>query len=161
MQSSDSRVYAAGDAASCSWAAAESAHWFQMRLWSQARAMGVYAAHCMAGVQDQTGADMAFELFTHVTRFLGKKVVLLGLYNGQRLEGEPETDLVSYSRVTEGPDRTFVRVLLLRGRVQGAVLIGDTDLEEVFENLILDQLDVSQYGPALLDPDFELDHVFD
>lgn len=35
MQSSDSRVYAAGDAASCSWAAAESAHWFQMRLWSQ------------------------------------------------------------------------------------------------------------------------------
>lgn len=30
------------------------------------------------------------------------------------------------------------------------------DLEEVFENLILDQLDVSQYGPALLDPDFEV-----
>ena len=29
------------------------------------------------------------------------------------------------------------------------------------ENLILDQLDVGQYGPALLDPDFELDHVFD
>lgn len=29
------------------------------------------------------------------------------------------------------------------------------------ENLILDQLDVSSYGPALLDPDFELDHVFD
>jgi hypothetical protein len=26
----------------------------------------------------------------------------------------------------------------------------------VFENLILDQLDVSQYGPALLDPDFEV-----
>ena len=34
-------------------------------------------------------------------------------------------------------------------------------LEEVMENLILDQLDVGQYGPALLDPDFELDHVFD
>lgn len=29
------------------------------------------------------------------------QVVLLGLYNGQRLEREPETDLVSYSRVTE------------------------------------------------------------
>lgn len=44
---------------------------------------------------------MAFELFTHVTRFLGKKVVLLGLYNGQRLQAEPMADLVSYSRVTE------------------------------------------------------------
>jgi hypothetical protein len=29
-------------------------------------------------------------------------------------------------------------------------------LEETFENLILDQLDVSQYGPSLLDPDFEV-----
>lgn len=105
--------------------------------------------------------------------------------------------------------RTFVRVLLLRGRVQGAVLIGETgaawvlaggmpggathrqcscrpghepagcasprqvmhaqpaaprlpaDLDETLENLILDQLDVSAYGPDLLDPDAELDHVFD
>jgi hypothetical protein len=38
----------------------------------------------------------------------------------------------------EGP--TFVRVLLLRGRMVGAVLIGETDLEETFENLILDGL---------------------
>ena len=117
--------------------------------------MGVYAAHCMAGMAEDRGADMAFEMFTHVTRFLGKKVsekenkravgctqegaagepttfpppfqvVLLGLYNGQRLEHEPAEDMISYSRVSEGPDRTFVRVLLLRGRVQGAVLIGDT-----------------------------------
>ena len=35
------------------------------------------------------------------------------------------------------------------------------DLEEVFENLILDQLDVGGYGAQLLHPDFELDHVFD
>lgn len=28
--------------------------------------------------------------------------------------------------VPQGQERTFVRVLLLRGRVQGAVLIGDT-----------------------------------
>ncbi|KAL4421166.1 hypothetical protein ABPG77_003349 [Micractinium sp. CCAP 211/92] len=161
MQSSDPAIYAAGDSAACDWAADESAHWFQMRLWSQARSMGIYAAHCMAGMQDQTGADMAFELFTHVTHFLGKKVVLLGLYNGQRLQDEPAEDIAVYSRVTEGQERTFVRVLLLRGRVQGAVLIGDTDLEETFENLIMDQLDVGAYGPALLDPDFELDHVFD
>ena len=47
------------------------------------------------------GSDMAFELFSHVTRFLGRKVVLLGLYNGQRLEGEPAEDLINYSRVDE------------------------------------------------------------
>jgi NAD(P)H-nitrite reductase large subunit len=59
----------------------------------------------------------------------------------------------------EGP--TFVRILLLRGRLQGAVLVGDTGLEETFENLILDGIDLSAYGPALLDPDVELDHMFD
>lgn len=101
--------------------------------------------------------------FTHVTRFLGRKVVLLGLYNGQKLQQQPEGDVVMYSRVldADSPDATFVRVLLLRGRMQGAVLIGETELEETFENLILDGLDLSQFGPSLLDPDIELDHVFD
>ena len=61
----------------------------------------------------------------------------------------------------QGEGSTFVRVLLLRGRLQGAVLIGDTGLEETFENLILDGLDLSQYGPDLVDPEAELDHVFD
>ncbi len=32
---------------------------------------------------------------------------------------------------------------------------------QVLENLILSQLDLSAYGPAFLDPDFELEHVFD
>ena len=56
-------------------------------------------ARCVHPLQPQTGASMAFELFTHATRFLGRKVVLLGLYNGQGLEGEPEADFVTYSRV--------------------------------------------------------------
>lgn len=53
-------------------------------------------------------------------------MVLLGLYNGQGLDAEPQDDMVSYSRVMEAPGPTFVRVLLLRGRVQGAVLLGET-----------------------------------
>jgi NAD(P)H-nitrite reductase large subunit len=64
-------------------------------------------------------------------------------------------------RAAQGDDPSFVRVLLLRGRMVGAVLIGETELEETFENLILDQLDLTGLGPALLDPDIELDHVFD
>ena len=63
--------------------------------------------------------------------------------------------------MTQGPPSSFVRVLLLRGRMMGALLIGETGYEETFENLILDGLDLSSYGPALLDPHVELDHMFD
>ena len=49
-------------------------HWFQMRLWTQARSMGIYAAQCMCGLQDSHGGDFFFELFAHVTRILGHKV---------------------------------------------------------------------------------------
>lgn len=52
---------------------------------------------------------------------------MLGLYNGQRLEEEAEENVVSYSRIGgTAEERTFVRVVLVRGRVQGAILIGDT-----------------------------------
>lgn len=61
----------------------------------------------------------------------------------------------------QGPNATFVRVLLLRHRLMGAVLIGNTDYEEVFENLILDGLDLSSYGPDLLSSEVDLDQVFD
>ena len=44
---------------------------------------------------------------------------------------------------------------------QGAVLVGETELEETFEHLILDRLDLSRYGPDLLAPDVELEMIFD
>jgi len=74
MQTSESDVYAAGDACTMKFDGSRSSHWFQLRLWSQARDQGIYAAHCMCGMKDDFWSDMAFELFTHVTRFLGKKV---------------------------------------------------------------------------------------
>ncbi|KAK9845833.1 hypothetical protein WJX81_003814 [Elliptochloris bilobata] len=153
-------VWAAGDCCTVR-AEAQAPLWFQMRLWTQARQMGLYAAQGLAGGGGMLGAGLTFELFSHATRFAGLKVVLLGLYNGQKLDAEPACDLISYSRATEGDQPTFVRVLLLRGRMVGAVLVGETELEETFENLILDRLDLSGFGPALLDPDVELDHVFD
>lgn len=61
----------------------------------------MFAAHAMAGIADEMAFGFNFELFTHVTRFCGRKVVLLGLYNGQGLEQEAEEDMVSYSRTTE------------------------------------------------------------
>lgn len=43
----------------------------------------------------------------------------------------------------------------------GAVLIGETDLEETFENLILNQMDLTVYGEELLNPDIDIEDYFD
>ena len=88
----------------------------------------------------------------------------MGLYNAQKLESEPASDIVTYQRETlsENPEECqYVRVLLLRGRMMGAVLVGETDLEETFENLILDGVDLSRFGPHLIDPDVDLEDYFD
>lgn len=49
---------------------------FQMRLWTQARQMGWYAAKCMAAASlgHPIDMDFSFELFAHVTKFFNYKV---------------------------------------------------------------------------------------
>lgn len=55
-----------------------------------------------------------------------------------------------------------MQVVVANNRVQGAVLIGDTGLEETFENMILCELDISKLGNvALLDPNIDLEDYFD
>jgi NAD(P)H-nitrite reductase large subunit len=68
--------------------------------------------------------------------------------------------MVSYSRRDDDCE-TFARVLLLRGKMVGAVLLGDTDLEETFENLILNETDLARFGPSLLDPEMDVGDYFD
>jgi hypothetical protein len=157
-----------------------------MRLWSQARATGAAAGRSAAGFDEDGTFEKAddddgggepphsLELFAHATAVAGLRVILLGLYNGQGLEDEPEEDIVTFCREEEGgsggggggasggaPAPSFARALLLRGRLAGAVLIGETGLEGVFEDLILDGIDVSFLGPRLLDPDLDLEAIFD
>ena len=43
-----------------------------------------------------------FELFTHVTRFFGQKVILLGQYNGQLTTSADEPHLKMYVRESPG-----------------------------------------------------------
>ncbi|KAF3816279.1 hypothetical protein GH733_014452, partial [Mirounga leonina] len=50
-------------------------------------------------------------------------------------------------RCTKGQE--YVKVVMQNGRMMGAVLIGETDLEEAFEKLILNQMDLSSYGDVL------------
>ena len=53
-----------------------------MRLWTQARQMGAYAAKCMVAHSDgeDIAQDFCFELFAHATRFFGFKVILTRSY---------------------------------------------------------------------------------
>ncbi|XP_061817447.1 pyridine nucleotide-disulfide oxidoreductase domain-containing protein 1 isoform X1 [Nerophis lumbriciformis] len=155
MMTSQPDVYAAGDVCSACWE--HSPYWQQMRLWTQARQMGYYAARCMAaGVLSQTiELDFCFELFAHITTFFNYKVVLLGKFNAQGLASDHQLLL----RCTKGQE--YVKVVLQGGRMVGAVLIGETDLEETFENLILNQMDLTRYGEDLLNPNIDIDDYFD
>ena len=204
-------VLAAGDAAAITasggGAAADSDDgpplWFQMRLWNQARIQGMLAARAATGCLDVLEAEdggVAFEMFAHVTRCLGYKVVLLGLFNGQGLGAAYEaalqrrvvvrdavagavdgarardtapdpssspsgSDIEVQLRVTPGAE--YVKVVLWRHRVIGAMLLGDTDLDETLENLILNRLPlVDSAGGGgravdLLDPTIDLEDYFD
>nr|XP_054932854.1 pyridine nucleotide-disulfide oxidoreductase domain-containing protein 1-like isoform X2 [Dermacentor andersoni] len=155
MRSSLAGVYAAGDVCTAGWEPAEL--WFQRRLWTQARQMGHWAGTCMAAhwsVEPDPLADARFDLFSHVTRFFGYRVVLLGIFNGQGL-----ADCRALVRVNPGQE--YIKLLLHDGRLKGAVLIGDTDLEETCENLLLDQLDLGPLADHLLDPEVDIEDFFD
>ena len=52
-------------------------------------------------------------------------------------------------------------MVLRGGRMVGAVLIGETDLEETFENLILNQMDLTDYKDELLNPNIDIEDYFD
>ncbi|VDN14285.1 unnamed protein product, partial [Dibothriocephalus latus] len=87
-----------------------------------------------------------------------KQVVLLGLFNGQGLDlTAPNCHLLM--RIS--PGETYIKCVMKDGRMQGALLIGETELEETFENLILNQLDLTSFGEHLLDPNIDLSDYFD
>ncbi|XP_015252916.1 PREDICTED: pyridine nucleotide-disulfide oxidoreductase domain-containing protein 1 [Cyprinodon variegatus] len=155
LMTSEPDVYAAGDVCTACWE--HSPLWQQMRLWTQARQMGWYAGRCMAAdvLSEPIELDFCFELFSHVTKFFNYKVVLLGKFNAQGLGSDHEL-LV---RCTKGQE--YIKVVLSRGRMVGAVLIGETDLEETFENLILNQMDLTAYGEELLNPNIDIEDYFD
>lgn len=155
QETSIANVFAAGDVAYAAWNPAP--HWFQLRLWTQARQMAAMAAKAMHGKinKEDVLQDFCFELFTHCTTLFGYRVVLLGKYNGQGLGTNYEILL----RTT--PQLEYIKFVLQNGRLQGAILIGETDLEEMCENLILDQIDLSPFGDDILNPDIDIDDYFD
>jgi len=136
----------------------------KMKLWTQARQLGLYAGKSMylsvrnesSKEKEQIELDFCFELFSHVTKFFGFKVVLLGQFNAQESDPSKVQYLV---RCTENVE--YIKVVMEDWKMQGAVLIGDTGLEETFENLILNQVDLESYGVDLLNPDIDIEDYFD
>lgn len=86
------------------------------------------------------------------------KVVLLGLFNGQGLD-LTSPDVYVLLRIT--PGKEYVKCVMQDGKMQGALLIGETDLEETFENLILSQLNLSEFGERILDPNIDITDYFE
>lgn len=155
MQTNLCDVYAAGDVCSAAWKPTD--HWFQMRLWTQARQMGSMAGRSMAALYEGETVyqDFCFELFGHVTQLFGFPVVLLGRFNGQGLGRDYEL-LVRCTR-----NKEYIKFVLQNGRLRGAILIGDTDLAETCENLILNGTDLEPYGDDILNPDIDIEDYFD
>ena len=77
-------------------------------------------------------------------------------FNGQKLRKEDYHVLLRCEKGTE-----YIKVVVSDNRIQGAVLIGDTNLEETLENLVLNGLDVSSFENSLLDPAFDVEDYFD
>ena len=73
--------------------------------------------------------------------------------------GNNSNELELWIRVT--PGKEYIKIVVHRGKVIGALLIGDTEMEETFENLIFNALDVSRYGISLLDPELDINDYFD
>ncbi|XP_055919087.1 pyridine nucleotide-disulfide oxidoreductase domain-containing protein 1 [Eupeodes corollae] len=155
METSVPGIYAAGDVCHAGWD--QAANWFQMRLWTQARQMGRMAGRSMAAkiTNDEIYQDFCFELFGHVTTLFGYQIVLLGKYNGQGLGQDYEILL----RMT--PGKEYIKFVLQNGKLQGAILVGDTGLEETCENLILNQIDLTPFGDDILNPDIDIEDYFD
>ncbi|KAK6738164.1 hypothetical protein RB195_020336 [Necator americanus] len=146
-------VYACGDVCSPEWSA-PSEFWKQMRLWTQARQMGDYCGRSMIANGD-IDTDFCFELFTHTTTFFGFKVVFLGDFKG---EHQPE-GWYTIERIIK--DDQFVQCIMFNHKVVGAVLVGETDLEETIENLILNRTDLERIEDSFLDPEIDIEDYFD
>lgn len=182
MRTSVADVFAAGDCATLRFSAGhESAQhsdrcpnlFHSSRLWSHAKLLGCYAARALSGLYADELADLGgfnFLLFAHTTLLFGRKAILLGRYNLQgyslaevrRLKAEGA--LKTLIRCKPAGCEEFIKLHLVHGRIIGAVLLGGdetADLEETFENLMLNQTNLEQFGDFLNDVDVDLADYFD
>ena len=69
--------------------------------------------------------------------------------------------VVTCNEVRSDAGIEYIKCVVSGGRMVGAMLIGETGLEEAFENLIANAIDIAPFADRLLDPDLEIDDFFD
>ncbi|CAI5441094.1 unnamed protein product [Caenorhabditis angaria] len=85
-----------------------------------------------------------------------QQVVFLGDYKPENV-GNKEWRKVER---TNG-ENELIRCILVDGRMIGALLIGETNLEETMENMILNGVDLRGIEETFLEPSVEIDDFFD
>ncbi|CAD5213019.1 unnamed protein product [Bursaphelenchus okinawaensis] len=130
MKTTVDDVYACGDVCTVKWEH-QSKLWRQMRLWTQARQFGQFTALNL--IEHQLELDQIFDIFAHTTTFAGQKVILLGDFDAK--DGEIELEYVN---------DYVIRTVIRDNKVVGTCLIGETDCADMFEQLIVTELDVSK-----------------
>ena len=160
MCSNISNIYSAGDCVDCSgWELTGNySHWYHVKLWSHAFHMGIIAAKSMC--DDISEYSTTFMLFTHLTTFFGLKVVLLGQYN--ILEHTDNHDQYYEYTKCDIEHSLYINVVLCsrRHNIIGCTLIGNNDLEEIYENVLISETDMSQFGD-FVNNDVDLEAYFD
>ena len=172
LQTSAADVWAAGDCTHMQWHSKDDSEMLQKRTWSQARTAGLNAAvslwHNRRSETGEADGDVVwYPLFTHTTQLFGQKVVLLGLYNEseyykRRPDGSQCTVCMKVTPVgVDGTGGEYVKCVMECGRAVGCTLIGDTELEDMMENLIVNRTDMSVYDDDWLRADVDLNDYFD
>ena len=175
LHTSAADVWAAGDCSHMQWHSKDDSEMLQKRTWAQARVAGLNAAvslwhnrHTHTDADEQPDADVVwYPLFTHTTQLFGQKVVLLGLYNEteyhKRRPHGSECNVCMRVRPVgvDGASGEYVKCVMEYGRVVGCTLIGETELEDMMENLIVNRTDMTAYGDDWLHADVDLNDYFD
>ena len=149
-------------------------------MWEEEKGGEEHEQRWLGHDDDDDEGRFFYPLFLHELRLLGERVLLMGLFNEERWrekqrERRERTDVDDGGRGGRGELKVlmrvrphgdgvagaYVKVLMQGGAVQGCTLIGDTDLEELMENLIVNQLHIDHLGDAWLHADVDLQDFFD
>ncbi|CAI2340767.1 unnamed protein product [Caenorhabditis sp. 36 PRJEB53466] len=85
-----------------------------------------------------------------------QRIVFLGDYKPERQSAGSWKVVLRNT----GKDQ-IVRCVVVNNVIVGALLIGETDMEETLENLILNKTDLEGISETFLDPGVDLDDYFD
>ena len=81
---------------------------------------------------------------------------------------EPTTQLVKIVLSTDTEiwvrytgTHEYIKLVIHRRKLVGAMLVGETDLEETFENMMLNGIDICHLGLSVLNPAVDVEGYFD